>query len=494
MAASLPYSRLELDAPWLLPARDVPIALLDDNDGVAERAARRLATLGYHAVAIVDEGVVGASQAGLTLFEGVNVPSKTFGEWIHHRCRTPQITATALRARLDAGERMLLLDGRTPEEYRRMTIPGARCCPNGELAYRIDELVDDEETPIVVNCAGRTRSIIGAQTLIDLGIPNPVLALENGTQGWFLADFALEHGADRFYPSRVDADSQRKAQIRAQRLGRHHGVQAVDATTVSRWLSGAYAATYVFDVRTIEEHRHDNIGVARHAPGGQLLQNTDQYVAIRGARIVVVDDDGSRATVIAAWLRQMGHDAFTMACEQARRIVGPALPPDGSAPFVLGSVLPSALRQRDRASAATHLVDLRSSSAWLSAHVKGAFWSIRPRLVAALQARGATLGDRIALISDDADVARLAARDLLDTGYADIVHVCHDPARWREAGFQIAEGTGELAQAARIDYVFFAHDRHAGNRDAARAYLAWEQDLVAQCSALEIGAFERADL
>ena len=90
-----------------------------------------------------------------------------------------------------------------------MTIPGSICCPNGELGYRVHDLVPDESTPIVVNCAGRTRSIIGAQTLINLGLKNPIYALENGTQGWYLEDFqrggglSAGHGCHRPCVGRV---------------------------------------------------------------------------------------------------------------------------------------------------------------------------------------------------------------------------------------------------------------------------------------------------
>ncbi|TGS57594.1 hypothetical protein EN826_032655, partial [Mesorhizobium sp. M1D.F.Ca.ET.183.01.1.1] len=76
-------------------------------------------------------------------------------------------------------------------------IPGSICLPNGELAYRADSVIPDPEIPIVIHCAGRTRSIIGAQILRDLGFHNPIFALENGTQGWTLAGFELERGSDR---------------------------------------------------------------------------------------------------------------------------------------------------------------------------------------------------------------------------------------------------------------------------------------------------------
>ena len=113
-------------------------------------------------------------------------------------------------------ENFVIVDGRPFAEYRKMSIPGGICCPNGELALRIQDIAPDPRTKIVVNCAGRTRSIIGAQTLLDLGVPNPVYALENGTQGWFLAGLELEHGAQRHYADRVGVADIGALQARAR--------------------------------------------------------------------------------------------------------------------------------------------------------------------------------------------------------------------------------------------------------------------------------------
>src|SRR3546814_16488770 len=99
-----------------------------------------------------------------------------------------------------------------------MNIPGAICCPNGELALRIGELAPDPSTKVIINCAGRTRSIIGAQTLNNLGIPNEVYALANGTQGWYLAPLPLEHQSSRVYPAHVPAQNPDSLRQRSRRL------------------------------------------------------------------------------------------------------------------------------------------------------------------------------------------------------------------------------------------------------------------------------------
>ena len=93
---------------------------------------------------------------------------------------------------MDAKENLIILDSRPWREYKRMNIPTGIDCPGAELIYRVHDLVDDPDTTIVVNCAGRTRSIIGAQSLINAKIINKVVALKNGTMGWVLAGLKLE--------------------------------------------------------------------------------------------------------------------------------------------------------------------------------------------------------------------------------------------------------------------------------------------------------------
>ncbi len=199
-AVPLPYSRLELDVGRLAPRTDARIVLADDADGVAPAAAAALARLGYSQVFVLEGGMPAWQAAGFALFAGVNVPSKTFGELAEHHYNTPRVSASELAAMLAGPDAPVVLDGRPASEFRKMNIPGAICCPNGELAYRLRDLVPDAGTPIVINCAGRTRSIIGAQSLINFGVANPVYALENGTQGWYLNDLQLEHGGTARYP------------------------------------------------------------------------------------------------------------------------------------------------------------------------------------------------------------------------------------------------------------------------------------------------------
>ena len=476
----LPYSRLELDAPRLVPRRSARVVVYDDGAlGVAELAARRLAAIGYADVRVLEEGTRGWQRAGYRLFAGVNVPSKAFGELVEHALHTPRITATELARMQRSGEPLAVLDGRPLSEYRRMSIPGARCCPNGELAYRVRAMVPDERTPIVVNCAGRTRSIIGAQTLIDLGIPNPVAALENGTQGWTLADLQLEHGATRGYPGIEAGSDLSEARSRAHAMARRCGVRWIDEAEASAWLADPGRTTFLLDVRSAEEFAASTIPGAVHAPGGQLIQATDQWVGVRNARIVVFDAEDLRAPVVASWLVRMGHDASVLRegiRSRARPAQWePAVPP-------IAAIGADACKSSPEAA----IVDLRSSTAYRKAHIAGSEWSIRPRL-AKLVPRLA--GRRIVLVCDDPAVARVAAVDLREAGVDRIAALEGGFEAWRKSGGPIEASPDRPADGECIDYLFFVHDRHEGNRESARRYLAWETGLLSQLDAQERGSY-----
>ncbi|QHI97133.1 sulfurtransferase [Xylophilus rhododendri] len=479
-AVPLPYSRLELDAPRLLPRRAVRTVVYDGGtEGVAERAALRLRALGYAKVCVLEGGTAAWSAAGHALFAGVNLPSKTFGELAEHAYGTPRVSADELAAMLASATPPVVLDGRPVSEFRKMNIPTAVCCPNGELPLRIESLVPDERTPVVINCAGRTRSIIGAQTLINLGLPNPVYALENGTQGWFLSDRSLEHGGTRRYAPGSAGDGL-KAGARA--LAQRFEVPEVDADTVRAWSADANRSLFLCDVRTPEEFAAGSLPGAQHTPGGQLMQAGDQYFGVRGARLVLFDDDGIRAPTVASWLRQMGHEASVL---RGGLSSGLALPPAAPpVPPALAAIDAARLAER-LARGEVQVVELRPGMAYRAAHLPGSRWAIRPRLAAALQG----VNRPVVLVADEPELAAWAAASDWPQGLPAPLLLEGGLAAWRAAG-QPVEASPQLpADADCIDYLFFVHDRHDGNKAAARRYLEWETGLVAQLDAQELAAF-----
>jgi len=482
-ATPLPYSRLELDAFRLVPRKSARIVLCDDGyTGIAAGAAAKLQALGYTDVALLNGGIRAWAAARYSLFRGVNVPSKTLGELVEHACHTPRITAQELVRMQEAGEDFIIVDGRPFNEYQKMNIPGGICCPNAELPYRIATLAPNPKTKIVVNCAGRTRSIIGAQTLINFGVANPVVALENGTQGWYLADLKLEKQATRRYPDKIDPASLPAARAAAERLMQRFNIRTVAATEVSIWLQDQTRTTYLCDVRTPEEFARDAIRGSVHAPGGQLIQATDQWAAVRHARVVLIDSDGVRAPVVASWLIQLGYDVSVLqeGIHSGLRVPAVEMVALPELPQITAVALKEALESK-RATA----IDLNYSMDYRRAHVPGTRWSNRAKINTDVR----KISGPLVLIADDVGVAQLAATELRTGGRSDIRILDGGVAAWKAADFPTEASPAKPADEECIDHLFFVHDRHAGNRAAMLQYLAWETGLLAQLDAQERAEF-----
>ena len=482
-AVSLPYSRFELGLPALVPNPGVRLVLCDASDGVAERAAARATALGYRNVHVLAGGIQGWKAAGYPIYAGVNVPSKAFGELVELERHTPRVTADELQAMRESRADMVIVDGRTFAEFQKMNIPDGICCPNGELALRIRELVPDPKTKIVVNCAGRTRSIIGAQTLIDFGVPNSVVALENGTQGWFLAGLKLENGAQRRYGAQTAADLG-ALRRRARAVAEARGVTFVSAEQVNGWAADEARTTYLLDVRTPEEFAANGPASFTHAPGGQLVQATDHWIGTRGARIVLLDDELVRAPMTAQWLRQLGHEAYVLegGVAAAKQVETPRAPAGGNPPGP-GQIAAEELGEKlgDRS---VLVVDLRPSMSYRKEHIGGAMWSIRPRVATDAKAASA-----IVLVADRPEIAALAALDLAEAGLRDVRVLSGGHEAARASGLPMASTPSAPADADCIDHLFFTAGRHEGDEAAARQYLTWEIGLVDQLDAAERGSF-----
>ncbi|MEA1652202.1 rhodanese-like domain-containing protein [Nitrospirillum sp. BR 11164] len=309
-AANLPLSRLELEVLDRVPRRDTAIVLYDAGEGLAERAAAGLADLGYTNVRLLAGGLQGWRAAGYEVFRDVNVPSKAFGELVETEAHTPSLAAPQVKELLDAQADVVVLDSRRFEEYRTMSIPTGTSVPGAELVLRARTLAPDPATTIIVNCAGRTRSLIGAQSLRNAGVPNPVYALRNGTIGWTLAGFALEHGQQRRFGD-VTAAERERARAAARAVAYRAGVRRLPYADLAA-LEEVGRTLYRLDVRTPEEYQAGHLPGFRSAPGGQLVQETDHSAPVRGARIVLFDTLSVRADMSASWLAQMGWEVLVL--------------------------------------------------------------------------------------------------------------------------------------------------------------------------------------
>jgi rhodanese-related sulfurtransferase len=478
-ACSLPLSRLELMVRDLVPRLSTRIVLYDGEDGLADRAAARLAQMGYRDIAMMEGGAKGWAAAGYQLFTGVNVPSKAFGEIVEHKNHTPHITAAALKRLLDAGEKILIVDSRPIGEFRNMSIPGAFDCPGAELVYRVPDRLDSAETLVVVNCAGRTRSIIGAQSLRNAGLANPVMALENGTMGWELAGLELARGREDALPAPSPAGLG-QARALAGAVAERFALERIDDAALARFRAEAESRTlYLFDVRSPEEYAAGHLPGARSAPGGQLVQATDFYMNTRNARIVLVDDDGVRAAMTGHWLRQMGWpEIYVLDGGLAgRKLVtgSESAPIPGLAAAKTPTISPAELKARlDRGAAV--VVDLARSLGYEAGHIPGAWFAVRARLDDSL--KNVPKAAMLVLTSPDGVLARLAAAEIEPNGYAEIRVLDGGTEAWRAAGYGLAGGREAMADTPN-DCWRRPYDPYAGE-GARQRYLDWETGLVGQ--------------
>ena len=309
-AANLPASRIAVQAWRRIPRRDTCIVVYGDDTASADGAVAAFEALGYTDVRRLAGGLDGWIASGGELFQDVNVPSKAFGELVESIKHTPSLSAGEVKALIDSSADVAIVDARRYDEFQTMSIPTATRVPGGELVLRIRSVAPYPATTVIVNCAGRTRSIVGTQSLINAGIPNRVVALRNGTIGWTLDGHTVDRGASARAAGDVDPEALAHARAGAREIAGRAGVRFAVGQRDELVLPGR--TTYLFDVRSPEEFEAGHLPGFRNAPGGQLVQETDHHAPVRGARIVLVDDDGVRATMTGSWLAQMGWDVWVL--------------------------------------------------------------------------------------------------------------------------------------------------------------------------------------
>ncbi|MEO6841532.1 MAG: rhodanese-like domain-containing protein [Bradyrhizobium sp.] len=307
-AANMAADRIGLEAEKRLPRKDVPIVVYDAGEGLVAVAIDRLKALGYTHVRALDGGLKAWQAAGYELFQDVNSYAKAFGELVESRRHTPSLSADEVSALIASDANIRILDVRRFDEYATMNIPGSISVPGAELVLRAGRAAPDPDTTIIVNCAGRTRSIIGTQSLINAGVTNKVRALRNGTMGWTLAKQDLEHGSDR----RGAIGAFEGADANARDVAYRAGVRRLTLDEMTALQAETHRTFYRFDVRASEEYAAGHIPGFRHYPGGQLVQEIDMAAPVRGARVVLTDDRNVRADMTASWLAQMGWETYVL--------------------------------------------------------------------------------------------------------------------------------------------------------------------------------------
>jgi rhodanese-related sulfurtransferase len=319
-ATNLPLRRLVAEVTRFVPRKSVRLVLVDDGSGQSAKGAAILGRLGYADINILKGGIPAWLEGGVNGLPTFDIPGVIFTVAVADQRETPAITVQDLAKLRDQKQDVIVLDTRTIEEFTDFHVPGARSLPGGELVQRFLDYVPSPDTFVVVSCAGLPRAIIGAQTLIDIGVPNRVAYLYDGTSAWKKAGWELESGLfDSFGPPSDTARHFADTHIRP--LADSIGVRWVDQGRVNGWLNDEERTTYLLDVRLADEFRKGHVPGSVSAPGGQLLAVTHRTVATRGARLVLIDDTGVRAITVAHWLQQRGWEVYVL--EKALEAVAP---------------------------------------------------------------------------------------------------------------------------------------------------------------------------
>jgi rhodanese-related sulfurtransferase len=480
---SLPRSQIEFRIQSLVPDLKIPLIVYDAEDGRAPLVAKTLNDLGYSEVSILDGGLTAWRNERRPTVGGVNVPSKAFGEKVHHERNIPDVTPEELKALRESGADLLILDVRTPEEYGRFCIPGGVSVPGGDLILWADELKQKRDATVVINCAGRTRSIVGTAALRRLGLTN-VRALKNGTMGWVLAGLELETKPARSAPAAPSGSRQRATALAAQ-IAAEEKIATISAPQLADALASMNkGVTYLIDARSEPEFEAGHILGSINIPGGQAVQRADDFVAVRNAQIIFISSESARAVMAAYWYRQMGFPHVSVlqgglrAWSENGHLLARGVLSDEPLGFAAAQqsaifVDAQTLAEQIKSSSAL-ILDVGTSLEFESAHVLGAKWISRGWIELKLPEQYSDRGQAIVVSCADGRQSVFAARALGGLGYQDVRVLAGGVQAWRAAGLKTETGRDRCLVQPN-DVVLSPSIR--GSKEDMQRYLDWELKL-----------------
>ena len=480
----LPREELEFRISELVPDRKTTVVLVDDEGERAPHDAEWLEALGYESVYWLEGGTAGAGEEFeiVSAVDGVystafNYDSKLFGEQVEANEELPKLDPAELDEKTEE-EDPLIVDVRTPAEHTEMTIPGSINVEGVDLGLYVDELRDADQ-PVVVHCAGRTRSIIGTATLRRLGYEN-VYELENGTMGWELEGYDLESGSDRRIAD-LDVDSPRYTELRerVEKLIEDRGIETVDPSALTEPPENA-PFRYLIDVRTEAEYEEGTIPGARWVPGGQLIQTTDQQIAVREAEIVLVSDTHVRSGITAHWLDEMGLPNVTVVRGgiDAWVDIGDVAVPEPSRPVgesLLDGVETYSPTALEESLEEVVVLDVRSAGDFEADHLPGAKWVPRVKLEEVIESDAVGPDRPIVVYCRDGSVSAYGAAEtnyVLDSAELAVLEGGFDA--WLEAGLPTTSGTDGMLDEEDVD----VEKVYEQGPEAMETYLRWEANLI----------------
>ena len=482
-ACPLPRRLIEYRLPRLVPNLSTNVVVSDDDGRRAALAVGTLRKMGYTNVSILEGGINRWTSRGYDSEWGVNVPSKDYGERVQVERNIPEITAEELEAWISHNENFVLVDSRTPEEHNSFCIPGSRSMPGGELTLRVWDLMDSEDTPVVVHCAGRTRSIVGTSILHRMGVKN-VFGLRNGTMGWQLAGFDLERGSTRLTLDTPSESALQKAETHGRKVAAEDGVRYLRPEDLASFVANRKQQNvYLIDVRSIEEFEAGHVPGFWWYPGGQAAQESDNAVGVKAGHIVFCCDGVARASVTASLFRQIGYpnvyvlEGGTTAWTRAGFSLQPG--PDSYEPALLDeahsrveSLSPDQARKLSESSDSTTLF-VGTSAEFALGHPLGARWAPRGSLELIAADTIPEKSTPVLLVTPEGRESLLAALTLLDSGYSQVYSLDGGARAWQSEGYPLETGLSGVMSPPN-DLVSTGSGRNFAD---AINYLRWEIEL-----------------
>ncbi len=464
------------------PVKGEKIIMCDDDGRRATLAAATLEKMGFTNVSVLDRGINQWSTEGYPTEWGSNVISKDFGERMEVEHHVPEIEATELHERIERGDKLVILDTRTPEEYQRFCIPGGRSVPGGELALRVTDITKDldKDTTIIVNCAGRTRSVIGTRVLQRMGLTN-IFGLKNGTSGWLLAGYDLETGGDRLDLPDPSSEGLAAAEAYAARLAEEDGVRYLDVEAVQSMLDERDQKTcYFVDVRTIGEYTKGHIPGFRWFPGGQVVQRSDDVLVVKNCPVVFSCDGHARATFIASWYRQFGFEEVyavdggsTAWAGSGRKLETGSVDSTVTGLEEARSQVKLLSPQELEAGKPASIINVETSADFSAGHVPGARWVPRGSLELQVNDVAPDKSAPIAVTCNNGENAALAGATLKEMGYQNVSVLEGGMAAWSKAGLGLEKGLSGVMRAP-TDVLVSGPERNFADM---MNYLRWETAL-----------------
>ena len=450
LACNLPITNIELSVRRLIPNPKTRVVLYDANSGIAERSLLILSDMNFDNIQILKGGIDSWTAEKLPLIHNDYVAAHVFGYQIEKNYKLPTISAAQLKSRLDSGEDIIVVDARDTEDYKKSSTTVSIGVPVVELPYVIPELVNNQNTVVVVHCAGITRAALGAQTLRSAGIKNPVLSLVDGIKGWFLEGYDLCAGTRAYSSANFDIGGQ--ASDIAAKFSKLNELNYQTQEELDQWrLSFPERSFYLIDIRSREEYLDKHFPGSLHVPGGELAGMTIDHLATYNARIYLFDSpEFGRSEITANWMIQQGWNDIVIVTNWTISSSLVSGPEKNYFPEIMALELNTINVDQlnlGLQEGTFEVVDVSSSDQFENSHIPGSRWSSRSAIYESLEFLDPN--KRVVLTSNCGESAKLVSKEIGSNTSETFIVLEGGNLLWKDRGYPIE--TGMIAKLAEVN-------------------------------------------